>query len=418
MQRRNILKAGVAGSVIAGAPMVLRAQQAYKAEYKMSTVVGPAFAWGKGAEIFANIVRERTGGRINIKQYPGSSLVQGQQDREFSAMRQGVIDVLCGAPINWAGTVRELGVFSELLPHHVGAAEVARTVATGGSSPRSFGVPVAIRVPSSAVSASVKAFRAWCDGGPWDAARYPGPYWEDNDLCLRALAAGVALVQTAWPVQHKGGRTAGSLARHAASFAANEHTFTDSVLALLPRITPLAIPTTPVQHAYMTACATASDIQHHLPLLFALARGNVLELGTRSGVSTAALLAGVEGRGGHVYSVDIDPRSAHVAAGHPQWTFRAGSSTDPQTAAQVYRNAGGSFQAVLVDTLHTDAQVSAELNLWAPYVAPGGTICVHDPETFPGVRVAVERFCAAQGWPVTFVLPCNGMAVIEVPKTP
>ena len=31
MQRRNILKAGVAGSVIAGAPMVLRAQQAYKA---------------------------------------------------------------------------------------------------------------------------------------------------------------------------------------------------------------------------------------------------------------------------------------------------------------------------------------------------------------------------------------------------
>lgn len=252
-------------------------------------------------------------------------------------------------------------------------------------------------------------------GGPWDAARYPGPYWEDNDLCLRALAAGVALVQTAWPVQHKGGRTAGSLARHAASFAANERTFTDSVLALLPRITPLAIPTTPVQHAYMTACATASDIQHHLPLLFALARGNVLELGTRSGVSTAALLAGVEGRGGHVYSVDIDPRSAHVAAGHPQWTFRAGSSTDPQTAAQVYRNAGGSFQAVLVDTLHTDAQVSAELNLWAPYVAPGGTICVHDPETFPGVRVAVERFCAAQGWPVTFVLPCNGMAVIEVP---
>jgi hypothetical protein len=97
MQRRNILKAGVAGSVIAGAPMVLRAQQAYKAEYKMSTVVGPAFAWGKGAEIFANIVRERTGGRINIKQYPGSSLVQGQQDREFSAMRQGIIDILVGA---------------------------------------------------------------------------------------------------------------------------------------------------------------------------------------------------------------------------------------------------------------------------------------------------------------------------------
>lgn len=37
-------------------------------------------------------------------------------------------------------------------------------------------------------------------------------------------------------------------------------------------------------------------------------------------------------------------------------------------------------------------------------------------ETFPGVRRAVTEFCAARGWPVTFVLPCNGMAVIEVPK--
>ena len=120
MQRRNILKAGVAGSVIAGAPMVLRAQQAYKAEYKMSTVVGPASAWGKGAEIFANIVRERTGGRINIKQYPGSSLVQGQQDREFSAMRQGIIDILVGAPVNWSGTVKECGMWALpfLFPDH------------------------------------------------------------------------------------------------------------------------------------------------------------------------------------------------------------------------------------------------------------------------------------------------------------
>jgi TRAP-type C4-dicarboxylate transport system substrate-binding protein len=134
MQRRNILKAGVAGSVIAGAPMVLRAQQAYKAEYKMSTVVGPAFAWGKGAEIFANIVRERTGGRINIKQYPGSSLVQGQQDREFSAMRQGIIDILVGAPVNWSGTVKECGMWALpfLFPDHKAydAATIASEVMT------------------------------------------------------------------------------------------------------------------------------------------------------------------------------------------------------------------------------------------------------------------------------------------------
>jgi TRAP-type C4-dicarboxylate transport system substrate-binding protein len=46
--------------------------------------------------------------------------VQGQQDREFSAMRQGIIDVLCGAPINWSGTVPQLGVFTLpfILPDH------------------------------------------------------------------------------------------------------------------------------------------------------------------------------------------------------------------------------------------------------------------------------------------------------------
>jgi TRAP-type transport system periplasmic protein len=121
LNRRAVIAAGTAASIASIAmPAIVRAQSPYKAEYKMSTVVPPAFAWGKGGEIFANLVRERTQGRINIKQYPGASLVQGQQDREFSAMRQGVIDVLCGAPVNWAGTVRELGVFTLpfILPDH------------------------------------------------------------------------------------------------------------------------------------------------------------------------------------------------------------------------------------------------------------------------------------------------------------
>lgn len=120
MKRRSLVRGGAATLASLALPHMARAQTAYKAEYKMSTVVPPAFAWGKGGAIFAELVRERTAGRINIKQYPGASLVQGQQDREFAAMRQGVIDVLCGAPINWAGTVRELGVFTLpfILPDH------------------------------------------------------------------------------------------------------------------------------------------------------------------------------------------------------------------------------------------------------------------------------------------------------------
>lgn len=120
MDRRSILKTGAASTAALGFPTILKAQQQYRAEYKMSTVVGTALAWGKAGENFGNYVRERTNGRINIKQYPGSSLVQGQQDREFSAMRQGIIDVLVGAPINWSGTVKECGAFALpfLMPDH------------------------------------------------------------------------------------------------------------------------------------------------------------------------------------------------------------------------------------------------------------------------------------------------------------
>ncbi len=84
----------------------------YKEEYKMSLVVGSAFPWGKGGEMWANLVKERTDGRINIKLYPGVSLVQGDQTREFSALRQGVIDMAVGSTINWSPQVKELNLFS------------------------------------------------------------------------------------------------------------------------------------------------------------------------------------------------------------------------------------------------------------------------------------------------------------------
>ena len=97
--------------------------QTYKAEYKMSLVLGPAFPWGKGGEIWANLVKERTQGRINIKLYPGVSLIQGDQTREFSAIRQGVIDMAIGSTINWSPQVKELNLFSMpfLMPDYAAA---------------------------------------------------------------------------------------------------------------------------------------------------------------------------------------------------------------------------------------------------------------------------------------------------------
>ena len=88
------------------------AAQTVKPEYKISTVVGSPFPWGLAAQRWADIVKEKSGGKINMKVYPGSSLVGGDQTKEFTAMRQGVIDMAVGSTINWSPQVQELNLFS------------------------------------------------------------------------------------------------------------------------------------------------------------------------------------------------------------------------------------------------------------------------------------------------------------------
>ncbi|MDP2770168.1 MAG: DctP family TRAP transporter solute-binding subunit [Giesbergeria sp.] len=113
MKLRAFLTSAVAtAAALAFSSPAALAQTAYKSEYRMSLVLGTAFPWGKGGELWANKVRERTNGRINIKLYPGVSLIQGDQTREFSALRQGVIDMAVGSTINWSPQVKQLNLFS------------------------------------------------------------------------------------------------------------------------------------------------------------------------------------------------------------------------------------------------------------------------------------------------------------------
>ena len=84
----------------------------YRAEYRLSTTLGTAFPWGQAGERWIELVKEKTQGRINIKLYSGNSLVGGDQTREFTAIRQGVIDLSIGSTINWSPQVKELNLFS------------------------------------------------------------------------------------------------------------------------------------------------------------------------------------------------------------------------------------------------------------------------------------------------------------------
>jgi tripartite ATP-independent transporter DctP family solute receptor len=113
MQSRLSFAFGAAlAFVMAGGLAAPAAAQTLKAEYKISTVVGPPFPWGLAAQRWADLVKERSSGRIVMKVYPGSSLVGGDQTKEFTAMRQGVIDMAVGSTINWSPQVQELNLFS------------------------------------------------------------------------------------------------------------------------------------------------------------------------------------------------------------------------------------------------------------------------------------------------------------------
>ncbi len=88
------------------------AQAAFKSQYKLSIVVGPTTAWGMGAQKFADLVKEKTDGKINIKVYFSGALFAGKQTNEFELLRRGIADFALGSTINWSPQVKELNLFS------------------------------------------------------------------------------------------------------------------------------------------------------------------------------------------------------------------------------------------------------------------------------------------------------------------
>ncbi len=82
----------------------------YKSEYKMSVVPGAVTPWGMGAGYFAELVGERTEGRVNIKVYYSGQLFAGKQTSEFLLLRNGAIDFSLASTINWSPQVNELNL--------------------------------------------------------------------------------------------------------------------------------------------------------------------------------------------------------------------------------------------------------------------------------------------------------------------
>lgn len=84
----------------------------FKKEYKMQVTVGPNYYWGRGAAKFADLVKQKTGGRVVIKPYYGSALLRGAQLKSSQLVSMGVIDCALDSTINISPVIPVCNVFS------------------------------------------------------------------------------------------------------------------------------------------------------------------------------------------------------------------------------------------------------------------------------------------------------------------
>ena len=84
----------------------------FKKEYKMQLNVPASFYWGMGATKFAELVKEKTNGQINVKPYYSSVLLKGAQLKSAQLVANGVIDCAYESTINISPVITECNLFS------------------------------------------------------------------------------------------------------------------------------------------------------------------------------------------------------------------------------------------------------------------------------------------------------------------
>jgi predicted O-methyltransferase YrrM len=168
------------------------------------------------------------------------------------------------------------------------------------------------------------------------------------------------------------------------------------------------------------------DMWDYSPFLREVAHGNILEIGTRGGVSTAAFLLGVEKNGGHVYSVDINDDCATLYEGHPQWTFIHANSNEHRPG--IMRVVDGWLDILFIDGDHSYDAVCKDMGNFVQYVKRGGLILMHDVDPQVSAeqiaawgwvkdepRRVFDEFVAANGWPAKILPGRFGLGVITRP---
>ena len=175
---------------------------------------------------------------------------------------------------------------------------------------------------------------------------------------------------------------------------------------------------------YQYQAARQTFMTPYLPLLFGSAvrfpGAAVAEIGVNGGESTRALLAGVELVGGHLWSVDIDPRPVFLEMydrhGPGPWTFIHGDSSALSISEQV----PSALDVLYIDGDHQYKGVCADIREYLPRVRPGGVALFHDVAPNPyvadfKVREALDDMLPAMGLKWEEMAGTCGMGIVRVP---
>jgi predicted O-methyltransferase YrrM len=150
----------------------------------------------------------------------------------------------------------------------------------------------------------------------------------------------------------------------------------------------------------------SSDIHDHLGAIFAetvrAAPRLIVELGTRGGVSTLALLAAAEVTGAPVLSVDIEDCSGVDIPPRfrRRWHFQRGDDVafagEPFERFCAEKGLPPEADVIFVDTSHVYEHTRDEIDRWLPRLAPRGAMIFHDTNMGLWYRSLDGR--ARRGW--------------------
>lgn len=132
----------------------------------------------------------------------------------------------------------------------------------------------------------------------------------------------------------------------------------------------------------------STDISGHLihlyELTIALPKNKIIvELGTREGESTTALLAAVNDSGGKLYSIDI--QNCNIYPHEINWKFIQGNDME------IVKTWNLKIDHLFIDTSHTYEHTLAELRSWGSFVEHLGIITLHDTDSIE-ITDAIKQF--------------------------